>query len=342
MRPSLTNNYVIREWLVRNSTAVLYGPSGSRKTFMALDIGLHVAAGARHWHGVPITNDGHPVLYIAAEGSAGLANRVLAWATEHPDLWPAASERFIALPAALDFVRGHDAVEVIKAVEGVLTLPPCLITVDTVARVMPGSDENAPADMSMLVRNADVLRAATGACVLLIHHPGKDVSRGARGHSSLKAALETEIEVVADGGVSTATVMKQRDGPTGASLTFGLTLVRMGHDETGEMVTSCVVAPAAGRATNRPAAPTGDRLKYLEAMREYAADHGEPNPGGTGWPEPGRVRTICNEAFIEWASGKSGAERPRDRRKAVTTAIQKLIQDGFVRMNDRRLWICPR
>jgi RecA-family ATPase len=48
---------------------------------------------------------------------------------------------------------------------------------------MAGGNENAPDDMGALVRNIDRLRAETGAAVLLVHHTGKDTSRGARGHS---------------------------------------------------------------------------------------------------------------------------------------------------------------
>ena len=73
-----------------------------------------------------------------------------------------------------------------------LGMPVGLIVIDTLSRVMAGGNENAPEDMGALVRNIDRLRDETGGAVLLVHHSGKDLSRGARGHSLLRAATDTE------------------------------------------------------------------------------------------------------------------------------------------------------
>lgn len=86
-----------------------------------------------------------------------------------------------------------------------------------------------------------------------MHHTGKDTGRGARGHSPLRAAIDTEIELSRDDlGQITAEVTKQRDGPTGYRFCYQLRQVELGLDQDGDPVTTCLVDPAvpaeAGRA----------------------------------------------------------------------------------------------
>ena len=78
--------------------------------------------------------------------------------------------------------------------------------------------------MGALIKRCDFhLRVGTGAHAMLLHHTGKDVSQGARGHSSLRAAVDTEIEMTWDkeGQSGLATVTKQRDSRTEGAFAFG-------------------------------------------------------------------------------------------------------------------------
>ena len=122
-----------------------------------------------------------------------------------------------------------------------------LIIVDTVARVMGGANENASEDMARLVAAGDRIRHETGAHVLFIHHSGKDTSKGARGHSSLRAAVDTEVEVTADdvARTHTAKITKQRDLPSkGERIAARLVSVALGVDQWGGSITACAVEPA--------------------------------------------------------------------------------------------------
>lgn len=125
----------------------------------------------------------------------------------------------------------------------IVSQPVRLVTIDTLSRTMAGGDENAAKDMTQAVAGIDAVREATGAAVMLVHHCGKDEARGARGHSSLRAAIDTEIEVVHDegSGISTAFVRKQRDLPKGDPMPYKLKVVELGTDSRGEPITSCVV-----------------------------------------------------------------------------------------------------
>jgi hypothetical protein len=149
------------------------------------------------------------------------------------------------LPQAVDFMNRESVEELLATIrdaERHSGHKATLVIVDTLARAMAGADENSAQDIGQVVGHADLIRQVTGATVLLVHHTGKDVERGARGSSALRAAVDTEIECKGLAGQRMATVAKQRDLETGAKLPFTLRVVNVGsHPETGEPVTSCIV-----------------------------------------------------------------------------------------------------
>ena len=247
LQPRLTANYLVKGWLDRAAFSVIYGPSGSGKTFFALDIALHVAAGEA-WHGAKVRSAGS-VVYLAAEGGGAFDNRVMAWAAENPFAWLKAAPNFHALTLPIDPFGSNDAEDLVKATAD---LKPVLIMVDTLARVMGKGDENAARDMGMVTMNAAQIIAETGAHVAAVHHSGKEVGRGARGSSSLRGAVDTEVSVVKDGGLITATSDKQRDHPSDQQFSFRLRPVSIGRDEDGDPVTSCVIEPIVGAGRGGP------------------------------------------------------------------------------------------
>ena len=48
-------------------------------------------------------------------------------------------------------------------------------------------NENSPEDMGKYVASCGRIREAGGTHVMVVHHCGKDLAKGARGHSSLRA-----------------------------------------------------------------------------------------------------------------------------------------------------------
>jgi hypothetical protein len=97
-------------------------------------------------------------------------------------------------------------------------------------------------------KNDDTLQASsiatvaekTGTFVLVVHHSGKDSKKGARGHSSLRAAVDTELEVKAEGETQILKVTKSRDGLTGKEYAYKREVIVVGTDADLEDVTSCV------------------------------------------------------------------------------------------------------
>lgn len=322
--------------LVEKSSAVLYGESNSGKTFLATDLSLHVAAGI-DWHGRRVEQGA--VLYLALEGGHGFANRVAAWKAEHPG----ATILFAAVPSQVNLLDPEaDTPRVIaaaKATQEKLGAPVKLIVVDTLARAMAGGNENASEDMGALVSNMDTIREETGAMVMFIHHSGKDAAKGARGHSSLRAAIDTEIEVEpGEGDVRSATVVKQRDMGKGDVIRFSLDVVEIGENRHGEMVTTCLVRAAEGAASGlkRPKV-RGHAKAALDALYDVLG-----GSGARGFPGvPADVASVPDDWWRQRfydALPSDGDGKQDTKRKAFVRAAAELRDAGLVAVNKGRVW----
>jgi hypothetical protein len=271
---------LIKGLLERGALSVLFGASNSGKTFFALDVALHVALG-RDWCGFR-TRKG-PVLYIAAEAGSSIDKRLTAFRL-HSNIDVKGVE-FYRMTESLDLYESHrDADRLITQIAS--EFPGVkfeLIVIDTLARVMGGGNENAPDDMGALIANWDRLRRETGAHVAVIHHTGKGEGRGERGHSALRAAVDTAIEVTHEeqSGIHAATVQKQRDSASGQVFSFKLTPVEIGRDEDNEPITSCVVertdGAAVARRGSKPLARAA-RLGLAELFNSINEHAGDPTP----------------------------------------------------------------
>lgn len=231
-------SYLIKGVLPQAELGVLFGESGSGKSFFTLDMAMHIALG-REWRGKRVKQA--KVVYICAEGANGFRKRVAAYCQRH-GLSPAdVPMRVIA--DAPNFLTDTDHKRVAKRIRedwGGADL----IIVDTLAQTTPGGNENAGEDMGRALANLKTLRRLTGGMVLLVHHSGKDTTRGARGWSGLKAAADVEIEITRLESCRVAKLSKSKDDLDGVEFGFTLDVVDIGMDEDGDIVSSCVASPA--------------------------------------------------------------------------------------------------
>jgi hypothetical protein len=234
----LHNPYLVKNWLELDALSVVYGEPGAGKSFFALDLVFHIAAAA-NWFGNRVYKLPQKVVYVAAEGARGLKRRIHAYKMKSPELYRAAIENIILLPVAPNLSDEIDAKALVEAF-GIETK---VWIFDTLARTIGGGDENTSKDMGIYVANAGEVRQATGGHVMVVHHSGKDQSRGARGSNSLKGAIDTEIEVVAKDGIIIATATKQKDMETGRQLRFQIKSVLLGKDQDGDDLYTAIVEP---------------------------------------------------------------------------------------------------
>jgi len=180
--------FLLEPFIVRNALNLIFGPSGTYKSFIILDWALCIATG-RPWHGTPV--DQGPVLFIAGEGSGGIPKRIYAWAHAHNVAFP---DTITWIPEAVP-LRDKSAVTELAGIVENLSQKPALIIVETYARSLAGGNENSGEDAGAVVASLDQLRTMTGAAILMSHHTGWEQTSRERGHSSLPAALDSSIRV---------------------------------------------------------------------------------------------------------------------------------------------------
>lgn len=201
------------EWLIRGflpaqGVAMLYGDSGTYKSFLALDWALSLSYGEPgHWEAAPVKQD---VLFIAGEGPVATAKvRWPAWRA-HRGIEFITDHRFFILdrvPAFTDDERWED----IKADLAHLNVLPRLVVIDTMSRAMAGTDENSSKDATMMISFAEGIARHYECLVLLIHHTGKDEKKGARGSSVFKANVDSQMSTTKKPGGMALRVHKHKD-----------------------------------------------------------------------------------------------------------------------------------
>ena len=185
--------WLIKDLIVDESTVVMVGPTGSFKSFLALDIALSVSAHTTSFGHVSARQG--PVFYCAREGLPGIKrSRRRAWKearnVEDVPLFYVGRAPLVADPDQVEDFIG----EMVRTAAG---RRPGLITLDTVSKCMVGLDENKASDSSRFVDFCDNLRDTFRCPVLAIHHTGKDAERGPRGSSALQAGFDTTLLVEA-------------------------------------------------------------------------------------------------------------------------------------------------
>ncbi|CAM5547018.1 hypothetical protein SALBM217S_02344 [Streptomyces griseoloalbus] len=236
--------------LYRDSLAWLYGKPGGGKSFLALDWAGCVAAG-RPWTGREVSRG--PVLYLVAEGSRGIRRRVRAW--EQTTGQPMAGVLF--LPVAVQLLHGTDRAALVALVG---ELQPALVVIDTQARVTVGAEENSNAEMGRVVAAADELREASGACVLMVHHTGRQ-GGNMRGASAFDGAASSVIRANRDGDWLDVICEKQKDDED-------FPPIRLRMTRTADSLTLTATDPG------RPAAATEGQAEILRELRQSFGSDG--------------------------------------------------------------------
>ncbi len=320
--------YLVKRVLDAGSLAEIFGPTSCGKSFFATDLGLHVAAGWE-WSGHRVCQAG--VLYVNAEGGMAILNRLDAWRPHHDVDLDKIAFAVVIEPTNLLIPAGVD--QVLADAERVPNLG--LIEIDTAARVMPGGDENTES-MSTFVAACDRIRAETGAAVNVIHHSGKDSSKGSRGSTVLPFGADTVIEVSQDplSKIITATLNKQRDGATGPLLNFTLKVIELDIDADGDAITSCVVEPT----DRKPAkSMTGKQRRAIETLNNLAADHGKPVPETKHYPAGATVVdvSVWRECLFKGGVLDPKASNPRVDFKRLK---DQLAERGLIGEWNSLLW----
>lgn len=231
-----TVSWIIKGFIPHATYGMIFGESGSGKSFITYDICASIVRG-EEWQGKRVRKG--RVLYVVAEGQAGFVNRGRAY-VEHQGIQHSDLDDLDYITDRVPNLINADIVrELIVDIR--LQRPYDLIVMDTFAQVTSGANENSGQDMGTALAHCALLSQMSGAMVLVVHHSGKDSSKGARGHSSLWANSDVVLEVNRAQEMRSVTVAKVKDGQDGEEFGFKLNTVVLGQDEDGDDVTSCIV-----------------------------------------------------------------------------------------------------
>ena len=323
--------WIVRGVLPRDGLAVVYGPSGSGKSFLVLDI-LACVSDGREWFGRKVRPV--PVIYCALEGEAGLSQRMQAYQSVHGAM---AGVRMRFLTTGFDLLVAED-VESLAAAIGSAGVGGGVVVLDTLNRAAPGTDENSSQDMGRIIAACKHLQGLVGGLVVLVHHTGKDAAKGLRGHSSLFAALDAAVEVTRTEERRAWKLAKSKDGRDGDAEPFMLEQVELGQDGDGEPLNSCVVVrgePQQG--DSQPKLAASEKLA-LSALRKMEQAKGEVPPEDA----PKWVHVAVSEEVWRaecYATGISTGDDPSAKRKAFQWARKGLMAKGVVGCRDDFYWI---
>ncbi|HHQ4474302.1 helicase RepA family protein [Aeromonas sp. S41-2] len=319
-------SYLIKGYLPADCTASIYGPSGSFKSFLAVSWACHIATG-KQWN--ERKTEAGAVLYVVGEGGVGVPRRIRAWADQYnqgedvPNIFRVDMPVFMA--DQLQVAELRLAANQVKSETG---LDVKLIVIDTVARCFGGGDENKASDMGAFIAGCDMVKAATGATILLVHHTGKQEANGARGSSAFKAALDAEYLVKREGDKGDSLVLKatkMKDSEQPEAVAFDLKSRVITFDSDGDEVTSLVLIDK-GR---EPADPEeldgiGNISSNHKAMYQTIRDLCEKGDGKAPWRA---VQASMKQAGT-WDTKKGS--RWRD----------KLREDGLISVDGDEISLC--
>ena len=208
------------QWLIddiipNESLIILYGQSGCGKTFIALDMTLHIAHNIP-WKKQSIVKHGI-IIYCIGEGINGLSHRIKAW-HDYNDC--RLNAPFVILPIdAISFAEQGNIDKMVATIEEIqeqYQLPISMIVIDTLSKASVGYDENSSKDMGLFLYNFDIIKKYFKTSIMFIHHSGKNSYKGMRGSSYLLGSVDTVIQVDNIDNIILVQIEKQKDGIEGS------------------------------------------------------------------------------------------------------------------------------
>ena len=297
--------------------AAMYGPSASGKSFLGFDAGVAISEGT-DWFGIRTTKS--TVVYVALEGESGFKNRVAAWELENKRTLP--TNMFMVMQP-FQFTNPTDVDDLAA------TIPHgSVVIVDTLNRAAPTSDENSSKEMGEILQACKWLQGLIGGLVVLVHHTGKDTTKGARGHSSLFAALDGAIEVEKSNGKRSWSIAKAKDGQDGKKFPFNLKVHNLGKDSDGDEITSCTIDRALPNIFVKPSPKGAKQKTAFEAVKGHITNLINPTLGIAGSP----TNAVCFkfEDAVSFLAGTLETTEKHKRKNEARRLLKGLTDSGHL------------
>lgn len=357
------HEYLVYGLVTRKEMSLLYGASGSGKSFIALDIAMSITRGVKYRDRRTIRG---AVIYQAGEGGIGIKKRVRAY-REHCMEKSEKSPPLVMLPARIDLFAKEGSTSAliteINAWKITFDCPLELVVIDTFAAATPGANENASTDMSTVLKNCERIQHECDCAVMLVHHKNANGDKP-RGHTSIFANIENALEcqttervdseeredgTVLNRPIRRLFVSKNKDGEAGHGIDFILRQVKMGENKFGEKVTSCICAPPVAQANDiqdvkKPL--TDMQYNVMQALKNALADNGTAPPESLELPRSvqtvvkGRYWVAAYKSLIDDGSGDNKIDERA--RKSKNRTSEMFLRRRYTGQDDGYVWLTGR
>lgn len=351
IRPILDGSWLIKGFMPRVGTGLIYGASQTYKSFIAIDVLMAIAAQRNAWGEAKIKNPG-AIVYVCAEGVGGIRNRISAARIKHQIPEDADLPFYLIEGRARLGVDQSDKEELLDSIrrqvpEGVKI---AVVIVDTLSQSLGGGEENGSGTQIFLGHMTDI-SLAFDCVACAVHHVGKGDTETPRGHSSLEGNPDFQWLIKKVEKMHTRlTLKKMKDGKNDRSFDVHLEVVELGKDEDGDKVTSLVIkeiTEAAEGVQTKSATISKSEAFFFEIMTRVMADHSSSDRAARaqvkadfdGPSLEGVSEEMVRERYLrELADSKS----PDAARKAFDRNRKALIEKFMLRRGEveGRSYLC--
>lgn len=260
--------HLVKDVIQQGSLGLLIAQEKSGKSFVAIELAVHISAGKEEWRGRRIAKAcrGMPVIYISGEGAAGFRQRKKALAQ-----WFGISKELQVLMPFYDLQVApnlSDPSTIVDLIHDIgLIGKPVLIVIDTLARTIFGNENDAES-MTNYVNNCSEIQRSLGCALLIVHHIPKSSQNGtagqvtSRGSNVLPASADSCLKIeLEEDGKKLLEVFWAKDIGARHVMQFRLKPVDVGVDDEGEVVTSCIIEEVGTETTPEAYARKSGRSK---------------------------------------------------------------------------------
>jgi len=343
-------------WLIQGlvparGLVCVVGPPKSGKSFLTTDMLFSVARG-EPYAGREVSKG--PVLYLTGEGVSGFKRRLVAMRQHHstegkgvpfymieqvPDIGSEQTDLPDLMLSLDQFVATH-------APEGFRA-----IVLDTLARCIGEADENSARDMGRFVNRCSEIERRYSCVVVVVHHVGKDPSRGGRGSNALNGAADVTMLVEKAAAFSRVRIDEMKDGPEGQEWSFRLVPYVLDESlgditETGSETSTCVVEilsepgqvkPSTPKAKKPPIGVAGDLLKIV---RRAIEESGETNVDSLAVPNNARaISRAILKRYCETMAWQDQKNKPDSFRSMLSDNLSKLRSGDHIGFDKEWVWL---
>lgn len=239
IRQELTGaQWLVKPFIERVALTVMFGESGTLKTFVALDLALSIAFGV-DFHGHPTHQA--PTVYVCGEGAGGIGRRVEAWLIDRQLTDQSAPFFVSSVPAELMSIGNTE--ELADVIETQCEQPG-LVVVDTLSTNIGQGDESANPDVATTFKNLNLaIRDRFGAATLVVHHVGHGAKDRERGASAIRSNADGSIMIKREPDGCSMHSKKTKDAPPFEPVAFESKVITIPdlYDSEGEPATSLVL-----------------------------------------------------------------------------------------------------